>query len=63
MNKIVDIVLMVILLIYIISPLDFIPDSIPVVGWIDDGVALAIFMYLLSDVGGGGKKLQKEVKL
>ena len=62
MNKIVDVVLMVILLIYIVSPLDFIPDFIPVVGWIDDGIAFAIFMYLLSDVGGGEKKLEKEVK-
>jgi uncharacterized membrane protein YkvA (DUF1232 family) len=26
-------------LIYIISPIDFIPDVIPVVGWLDDGGA------------------------
>jgi uncharacterized membrane protein YkvA (DUF1232 family) len=27
-------------LVYIISPIDFIPDVIPVVGWLDDGGAL-----------------------
>jgi uncharacterized membrane protein YkvA (DUF1232 family) len=26
-------------LVYIISPIDFIPDVIPVVGWLDDGGA------------------------
>lgn len=29
-------------LIYIISPLDFIPDVIPLVGWLDDLAALLI---------------------
>ncbi|WP_020476161.1 YkvA family protein [Zavarzinella formosa] len=28
--------------IYIISPIDLIPDVIPVLGWIDDVVALVI---------------------
>jgi len=26
-------------LVYIVSPVDFIPDVIPVVGWLDDGAA------------------------
>lgn len=33
-------------LIYIVSPVDFIPDIIPVVGWIDD-VGVFAFVYKL----------------
>ncbi len=29
-------------LIYVISPIDLIPDFIPIVGWIDDIIALLI---------------------
>ena len=29
-------VLIVLAVLYIISPIDFIPDVIPVVGWVDD---------------------------
>lgn len=29
-------------LIYILSPIDFIPDFIPIIGWIDDIIALLI---------------------
>jgi len=32
---------LVLALLYIISPIDFIPDPIPVVGWVDD-VAVSI---------------------
>ena len=31
-------------LVYIISPIDIIPDFIPIVGWMDDG---AVFYFLL----------------
>lgn len=31
-------------LIYIISPIDLIPDFIPIIGWMDDG---AVFYFLL----------------
>lgn len=29
-------------IIYILSPIDFIPDFIPIIGWIDDIIALLI---------------------
>jgi uncharacterized membrane protein YkvA (DUF1232 family) len=32
---------------YILSPIDFIPDVIPVVGWIDDLGVLAYMGYTL----------------
>ncbi|WP_153800276.1 YkvA family protein [Foetidibacter luteolus] len=35
---------LVLSLIYIFSPLDFLPDFIPFIGWIDDGVVI----YFLS---------------
>jgi len=39
-------------LLYILSPIDFIPDVIPVIGWIDD-IILAILGF--SAVFGGEK--------
>ena len=34
-------------LLYVISPIDFIPDFIPVVGFLDDAVVLALCLKLL----------------
>lgn len=39
----------VLLLAYIISPIDAIPDAIPFIGTIDDGAAGAIALKLLTD--------------
>ena len=36
------------LLIYIISPLDLIPDTIPIIGWIDDLIILCYILIYLS---------------
>ena len=33
-------------LLYLISPLDILPDFIPILGWVDDGVVLALFLAL-----------------
>ena len=33
-------------LIYLISPLDLIPDWIPVLGWLDDGIVLLLLLKL-----------------
>jgi uncharacterized membrane protein YkvA (DUF1232 family) len=41
-KAIAAIIFLILNLIYIISPIDFIPDFIPVIGWIDDIVALLI---------------------
>ena len=57
-------------LIYLISPIDLVPDAIPVVGWLDDlGVAGLVLDYVLKrmdekSLGGGnfakhGKKKGK----
>jgi uncharacterized membrane protein YkvA (DUF1232 family) len=38
-------------LVYVISPVDFIPD-IPIIGWLDDmGVMGAVYMYLMGQLG------------
>ena len=33
-------------LIYLVSPLDLIPDWIPVLGWLDDGIVLLLLLKL-----------------
>lgn len=33
-------------LIYVISPLDLVPDFFPIVGWIDDGLVFFLLMQL-----------------
>ena len=41
------ILLMIIALLYIISPLDFVPDVLPIWGWLDDGFLLGVLLYYL----------------
>ena len=41
-KSIATIVFFFLSLIYVISPIDLIPDFIPIVGWIDDIIALLI---------------------
>jgi uncharacterized membrane protein YkvA (DUF1232 family) len=33
-------------LLYLISPIDILPDFIPILGWVDDGVVVALFLAL-----------------
>ena len=59
-------------LLYLISPIDLVPDAIPVLGWLDDlGVAGIALNYVLNRVdeqragrkagkGGKGKKKQRQ---
>lgn len=43
-------------IVYVLSPIDLLPDFIPVLGWIDDVVAGAIgLMTALSGLGKQGK--------
>lgn len=37
-------------LLYLVSPLDFATDMIPVLGWIDDGVVVSVLVAELSQI-------------
>ena len=42
-----DWIIIIILGLYILSPLDFIPDFIPIIGWIDDIFAFILILGVL----------------
>ena len=51
-----DKVLIVAALLYLITPVDFVPDWIPVAGLLDDaGIAALVLDYVLRRVGGRGQ--------
>jgi len=45
--KILTIILIIIALLYIISPYDLLPDFFPVTGWLDDAFLMGILIYYL----------------
>jgi DnaJ domain/Protein of unknown function (DUF1232) len=47
MTGYLKILLIILLLLYIISPFDFLPDFIPITGWLDDAFLLGVFVYYL----------------
>ena len=47
MNRIIRWLIILILIIYVISPIDIIPDVIPIIGWIDDIIAIIVVYYNL----------------
>jgi uncharacterized membrane protein YkvA (DUF1232 family) len=49
-------------LVYLLSPLDFLPDAVPLIGWLDDiGVLSAIAAYTLRQVSHHAALKEKEV--
>lgn len=53
-----DMVILVGAIIYVVSPLDAIPDVIPILGWTDDAGVVALAVKSLSDVISAYKKMQ-----
>ncbi|MEA1901463.1 MAG: DUF1232 domain-containing protein, partial [Thermodesulfobacteriota bacterium] len=47
MTGYLKILLIILLLLYIISPFDFLPDFIPITGWLDDAFLFGVFVYYL----------------
>jgi len=45
-KEIATLIFLILDLLYVISPIDFIPDFIPVIGWIDDIIAILIGVSL-----------------
>ncbi|MDQ3264876.1 MAG: DUF1232 domain-containing protein [Myxococcota bacterium] len=46
--------------IYVISPIDLIPDILPVLGWMDDvGVASAVAAFLIRDIRKHSRRVQQ----
>jgi uncharacterized membrane protein YkvA (DUF1232 family) len=41
--------MIVLCVLYILSPIDFLPDVIPIAGWVDD---LGVIGYLVSQLSG-----------
>ncbi|MGG6270287.1 YkvA family protein [Leptolyngbya sp. AN03gr2] len=46
-------------LLYLVSPIDFVTDMIPVLGWIDDGVVVSILVAEASQILGEQLKQRK----
>ncbi len=50
-------------LLYTVSPVDVLPDFIPVLGWIDDGVVwLLVLQQLRKELNRYNESLEKEAK-
>lgn len=47
MNTIVKAIIALVAIVYVISPVDFIPDIAPVVGWADDLVVAITALWLV----------------
>lgn len=43
-----NIIIVLLALLYVVSPIDFIPDIIPVIGWIDDVLAIIVAVGALA---------------
>jgi uncharacterized membrane protein YkvA (DUF1232 family) len=46
-------------LIYLLNPLDLLPDALPVVGWVDDGLITTVLVAEVAQAMGDRLKNQK----
>jgi uncharacterized membrane protein YkvA (DUF1232 family) len=49
-------------IIYVISPIDLIPDAIPIVGWIDDSALVGFAVKKYADIINDWKRWKREQK-
>lgn len=49
-------------LVYLLNPLDILPDTIPVVGWIDDGLIATVLVTEVSQLLSDRLKAQRHQK-
>jgi len=45
--KLLGIIILIIAILYLIWPIDIIPDIIPIIGWIDDVIVLIVGVFAL----------------
>ena len=61
-NTKIKLVSMILSALYILSPIDLIPDFVPVLGWTDDAGALAAFAGLAFSIYSDFRKKKKPKK-
>ncbi len=49
-------------LVYLLNPLDMMPDALPVVGWIDDSLLATLVVAEVAQVVGDRRKAQRQLK-
>jgi uncharacterized membrane protein YkvA (DUF1232 family) len=51
----------VVAVLYAIMPIDFVPDAIPILGWLDDvGLLTAAFGFIVKDMAKNAKREKEE---
>ncbi|HSM82157.1 MAG TPA: YkvA family protein [Nodosilinea sp.] len=50
-------------LLYLLSPIDFAPDFIPIIGWIDDAVVASMFIGAMSQIVLSGLTSKRQTGL
>jgi uncharacterized membrane protein YkvA (DUF1232 family) len=48
-------------LVYLLDPFDFVPDMLPLVGWIDDGMIATVLVTEVAQLLNDRRKSQKDI--